>query len=335
MCIKVPLGTVVWESGRRLAELSREGESVVVAHGGRGGRGNAAFTTSRNQYPLLAEKGEGGTSRTLRLELKLLADVGLVGAPNAGKSSLLAAISRARPKVAAYPFTTLEPVLGVVEHKGQGFVAADVPGLVEGAHEGVGLGDEFLRHVERTRLLIHVVDGSTDDPVGARARIDRELRLFNEDLGKRPQIIALNKVDLENVRHREPALKDALASGGAAVVPVSAASGKNINVLLDKVIESLDQLGLEDGNEPGQPQVDTLRPAPVEAKAKVRMEDGDFVVEDSSISRIAAMVDPDNWDAKLQFHAHLKRMGVVRALEEAGVSHGDTVRIGDMEWEWE
>ena len=318
-----------------MVDLSLDGQTVVVASGGRGGRGNAAFATSTNQFPLLSERGEAGVSRTLRLELKLLADVGLVGAPNAGKSSLLAAISRARPKVAPYPFTTLEPALGVVEHKGKSFVAADVPGLVEGAHEGVGLGDDFLRHTERTRLLVHVVDGSADDPAGVRARVDRELRLFNEDLGRRPQIVALNKIDLGAVNARIPELMDALASDGTDVVPVSAASGRNINTLLDKVIESLDRLEREAVEEPTQPRGDTLRPPPVREKAKVRVEAGGFVVDDSSISRIAAMVDSDNWDAKLQFHAHLKRMGVVRALEEAGVSHGDTVRIGDMEWEWE
>ena len=333
--LKVPIGTVVWERGERLADLSHDGETVVVASGGRGGRGNAAFATSTNQFPLLSEKGEAGVSRTLRLELKLLADVGLVGEPNAGKSSLLAAISRARPKVAAYPFTTLEPVLGVVEHKGESFVAADVPGLVEGAHQGVGLGDDFLRHIERTRLLIHVVDGSTDDPAGVRARVDRELRLFNEGLGRRPQIIALNKTDLDAVSDRVPVLTGALASEGTAVVPVSAASGKNINALLDKVLEGLDRLKREEEDEPAPRFVGTIRPVPVEEKPKVRRTDGGFVVEDSSISRIAAMVDPDNWGAKIQFHAHLKRKGVVRALEEAGVSHGDTVRIGDMEWEWE
>ena len=333
--VKVPVGTVVWEGDERLADLSSDTQTVVVAVGGRGGRGNAAFATSTNQFPLLSEQGEAGVSRTLRLELKLLADVGLVGAPNAGKSSLLAVISRARPRVAPYPFTTLEPVLGVVEHKGEGFVVADVPGLVEGAHEGVGLGDDFLRHIERTRLLVHVVDGSTDDPAGDLARVDRELRLFNEDLGRRPQIVALNKIDLDSVSDRVPALIGALTSDGTEVVPVSAVSGKNINILLDKVIESLDRLDREAVGETARPRVDTLRPPPVEEKAKVRVGDGGFVVEDSSISRIAARVDPDNWDAKLQFHAHLKRMGVVRALEEAGVSHGDTVRIGDMEWEWE
>ena len=335
VCVQVPIGTEVWDGAERLADLNSEGETVIVVGGGQGGRGNAAFVTSTNQFPLLSEKGEAGVSRTLRLELKLLADVGLVGAPNAGKSSLLAAISRARPKVAAYPFTTLEPVLGVVEHKGESFVAADVPGLVEGAHQGVGLGDEFLRHTERTRLLIHVVDGSTDDPMGVRSRVDQELRLFNESLGRRPQVIALNKIDMAAVSDRVPVLTGALASDGTAVVPVSAASGKNINALLDKVLEGLDRLKREEADEPAPRYADTLRPLPVEEKPKVRRKDGGFVVEDSSISRIAAMVDPDNWDAKLQFHAHLKRKGVVRALEEAGVSHGDTVRIGDMEWEWE
>ena len=333
--IRVPVGTLVWEDVDRLADLKRDGESFIVAYGGKGGRGNAAFATSTNQFPLMSEMGEAGVSRVLKLELKLLADVGLVGAPNAGKSSLLAAISRARPKVAAYPFTTLEPVLGVVEHKGESFVAADIPGLVEGAHAGVGLGDDFLRHIERTKLLVHVVDGSADDPASVRARVDQELCLFNEDLGRRPQIVALNKIDLDVVSEREAALTGTLASEGAEVVPVSAASGKNINALLNKVLESLDHLNREEKEETAVAHMDTLRPEPVKGKPKVRRMGGGFIVDDSSISRIAAMVDLDNWDAKLQFHAHLKRMGVVHALEEAGVSHGDTVRIGEVEWEWE
>ena len=192
--IAVPPGTEVWigtREERLVADVLEPGQRVLVARGGFGGRGNASFTTSTNRFPLLAEEGEPGESLKLRLELKLLADVGIIGAPNVGKSSLLAAVSAARPKVAAYPFTTLEPALGVVERRRESFVMVDIPGLIKDAHEGVGLGLSFLRHIERTRLSVHVIDGAVDDPIQEYFQINQELRLFNEALVKKPQIIAV------------------------------------------------------------------------------------------------------------------------------------------------
>ena len=340
--ISVPVGTEAWEyrkNGRLLADLTVDGETVVVARGGKGGRGNTAFASSINQYPLLAEKGEGGEGHQLRLELKVLADIGVIGAPNAGKSSLLAAISRARPKIAGYPFTTLEPVLGVVEHKDESFVVADVPGLVEGAHKGVGLGYDFLRHIERTRLLVHVIDGLAEDPAGEQRRIDRELKLFDANLGDRPQIVALNKIDLESVSSRVTELTESLGIGEAAVVPISAMTRENVDVLLNEVLAGLDRVRQSEAgsvaDRPRTSRTPVLRPRPVDEKATVRRTNGTFVVDMPSVARIAAMIDPGNWDAKLQFYAHLRHVGVVSALEEAGVAHGDTVRIDKMEWEWE
>ncbi len=336
--VKVPVGTEVWLDegrGELLADLLYDGHRVVVADGGRGGRGNTAFTTSVNRFPLLAEAGEDGVSLRLRLELKVLADVGIVGAPNAGKSSLLASISRARPRIAGYPFTTLEPVLGIVEHKGTGFVAADIPGLVEGAHEGVGLGADFLRHVERTRILVHVVDGSAEDPVGEWARVQRELSLFRDGLADRPQIVALNKIDLPEVEPRVGELVERLGQDGRGVIPVSAATGRNVGSLLDAVLEILNRARQTERAERTPPPPPILRPRPAEGRPRVSVKGGVFVVEMPSAARVAALVDQASLEARLQLHAYLRRVGVLQALEDAGVSSGDTVRLGRTEWEWQ
>ena len=201
--LRMPVGTQVWDADadtpRLLADLTTPGQTVELAQGGAGGRGNAYFASATNQYPLLAEKGEQGESLNLRLELKLLADVGIIGLPNAGKSSLLSVVSAARPKVADYPFTTLEPVLGVVEHRRKTFVMVDIPGIIEGAHDGVGLGHDFLRHVERTRVLVHMIDGSASDPLRDYRQINGELRMFSDELSTKPQVVAINKTDITEV----------------------------------------------------------------------------------------------------------------------------------------
>ena len=218
--VVVPVGTEVWTASgepSRIADLSEAGETVFAARGGKGGRGNARFVSPTNRFPLLAEEGDAAEELDLRLELKLLADVGIVGAPNAGKSSLLAAVSAARPKVAGYPFTTLEPVLGVVEHRGASIVMVDIPGLIEGAHGGAGLGDDFLRHVERTRVLVHLVDGAGEDPVADYHRVRRELSLFHEDLADKPSIVGVNKIDIPEGMARCDAVRDQLMQDGAVV----------------------------------------------------------------------------------------------------------------------
>ncbi len=233
--IPVPVGTTVFDeaTGATVADLARPHEQVVVAKGGRGGRGNAHFATPTRRAPREAEPGGAGEERRLRLELRLLADAGLVGLPNAGKSLLLSRISAARPKVADYPFTTTEPVLGVVPlPDAPGIVVADIPGLIEGAHRGAGLGHEFLRHIERTRVLIHVVDLSLDDPLGAVATVERELALHAPALRERPTIIAGNKMDLPDARARWPEFAAAITAQGRAVLPLSAATGDGIPALL-------------------------------------------------------------------------------------------------------
>jgi GTPase len=247
LIVAVPVGTTVLDddTGAPVADLTAPGQRLTVAGGGRGGRGNAHFATPTHRAPREAEPGGAGEERRLRLELRLLADVGLVGLPNAGKSSLLTRISAARPKVAGYPFTTTEPVLGVVPlPDAPGIVVADIPGLIEGAHQGAGLGDEFLRHIERTRLLVHVVDLAGDDPLGQLATVERELAMHTPPLDNRPVIVAANKMDLPEARARWEAFAAALAARGLRAVPISAATGEGIPALLAAVLRAL---GAEEG----------------------------------------------------------------------------------------
>ena len=340
--LRVPVGTEVWfdDGGPRLlADISEAGQPVLAAQGGRGGAGNARYATPTNRFPVLAQAGETGEARALRLELKLLADVGIIGAPNAGKSSLLARVSAARPKVADYPFTTLEPALGVVDHRGETFVMVDIPGLIEGAHEGVGLGQEFLRHIERTRVLIHLVDGSLDDPAAEVQKINMELAKYSDDLRRKPQILAVNKLDLTDVSVLQDELRDVMAR----VCPddahfLSAVTGDGVESMLDVVLESLRSVPEMRPGEVDRPveNLPILRPAARRERPAVYVDDdGVFVVDSASTARMAVMVDPENWAARMQFYRRLERSGIIRALEDAGVTSGDIVRIGDAEWRWE
>lgn len=247
LVIEVPVGTIVQrrtDSGalELLADLDHDGARIVVAYGGLGGKGNARFATPTNQAPRFAERGQKGQAVDLVLELKLLADAGLVGLPSVGKSSLISAVSAARPKIAPYPFTTLEPVLGVVDVGWETFVLVDLPGLIEGAHEGAGLGHDFLRHVERTRVLVHLLDASRPEPLRDFETINAELRLFNPDLARRPQIVALNKIDLPEAREGLPRLIAALRARGIEPTPISAATGENVDLLMRRVARLLDDL---------------------------------------------------------------------------------------------
>ncbi len=242
LVVAVPVGTTVYDddTGERVADLTSAGERVVIEKGGRGGRGNAHFATPTRRAPREAEPGAAGASRRLRLELRLLADVGLVGLPNAGKSSLLSRISAARPKVADYPFTTTEPILGVVPlPNAPGIVVADIPGLIEGAHRGAGLGHEFLRHIERTRLLVHVVDLAGSDPMAQLATVRAELARYSPPLDRRPVIIAANKMDLPEARARWETFSARMAAQGQAVVAISAATGEGIPALLQRIVDAL------------------------------------------------------------------------------------------------
>ncbi len=241
--LKVPEGTIVrsTEDGeeRELSDLTEDSQRLIVAKGGRGGRGNKHFTTSVKQAPRIAQEGEHGEERLLILDLKLLADVGLVGRPNVGKSTLINEVSSARSKVADYPFTTLEPKLGVVELDYKAFVIADIPGLIEGAHSGHGLGHDFLRHIERTRILIHIIDGTSQEPLSDLNEINQELFLFNSSLKDKPQIVAVNKIDIPSVRERMTEIRKSLASIGMPIFEISAASGEGLPDIMRKAAEML------------------------------------------------------------------------------------------------
>ena len=329
----VPLGTVVRDaaSGELLADLAAPGQRLVVARGGQGGRGNASFASSTHQAPRLAERGVPGAERWLGLELKLLADVGLIGMPNAGKSTLLAAVSAARPKIADYPFTTLQPNLGVVSvAEGYDFVLADLPGLIAGAHAGAGLGHQFLRHAERTRLLIHVLDGAADDPLDHFDQINQELRLFNPALAERPQIVALNKMDLPDARERWPRVKRAIEARGLTAFAISAATREGVRELMARTGSMLSGLPRP---EPAADQIPVFRPEETPAFTIERERDG-WRVRGERVERLAAQTMWEYHEAVLRAQRVLEAMGVIEALRQAGVQPDDTVRIGNVELEW-
>jgi len=319
--ISVPPGTVVRDAktGELLGDLTRPGQRLLVAAGGRGGRGNPRF----------AEKGEPGQERWLKLELKLIADVGIVGMPNAGKSTLLSVVTAARPKIADYPFTTLEPNLGVALVDGRDFVVADLPGLIEGAHAGAGLGDQFLRHVERTRLLIHLLNGASSDPLGDWQAINQELALFNPDLARKPQIVALNKIDLPEARAAWSEVEQSLRARGQEAFAISAVTGEGISLLMRRVAGRLAELP-----EPPQEEVVVFRPLPDEKAFTIEREGDAWRVRGVRIERAAAMTNWDYYEAVARFQRILEALGISQALEAAGVKDGDLVRIGSTELVW-
>lgn len=333
--IQVPPGTVVKDAdtGAVLADLVERDREVVLFTGGRGGRGNARFVNSRNQAPRYAERGEPGHERWLILELKLIADVGIVGVPNAGKSTLLSVISNARPKIADYPFTTLEPNLGVVLKDDRDLVFADIPGLIEGAHAGVGLGHNFLRHVQRTRMLIHLINGESEDPMADFSQINSELALYDERMASKSQIVAFNKIDLPDVQAKWESLRPEFERLGVDVLPISAATQTNVRQLVDAVFAIVDTL-------PDEEPLHVISPAIPEPDAAavpftITVDDhGAYRVSGHRIERAASMTHWDNEEAIMRFQEILEVLGVSQALEERGVRVGDTVIIGDYELEW-
>jgi GTP-binding protein len=331
--VKVPLGTVVIDdaTGVVLADLSHPGDRFQAAKGGRGGKGNACYVTSTKQGVTFAEKGEPGTKTWLRLELKLLADVGMVGYPSVGKSSIVARVSAARPEVAAYHFTTLTPVLGVVrldtEHS---FVLADLPGLIDGASKGVGLGHDFLRHIERTRVILHIVDCSGSEgrnPVEDFQKICRELSLYSEKLAKRPQLVVANKMDLPGAEENFPALESYVKAQGYPIMKASAATGKGLREIMFKVYEMLQKTPKEEEFlEIGHlKEVD-----PDSFEVLTGSEDADFEVKGKNIERLVAMTNFDNEEAVYRFQLIWRRLGIEKALKDKGIVEGQTVKIGDM-----
>ncbi len=345
----VPCGTIIRnaDSGAVIADLLDDGQQVMVARGGRGGLGNTHFATSTHQAPKEAQKGEPGEELWVFLELRLIADVGLVGYPNAGKSTLLSVVTAAKPKIADYPFTTLAPNLGVVEvgaaRRGDGysFVLADIPGLIEGAAQGVGLGHEFLRHIQRTRLLVHMLDGgaSERDPWQDFEAINKELREYDEKLASRPQIVVLNKIDLPDAQAQWPEVQAKAEAAGYSVFAISAAAHQGTEELMQFVGDRLRAMQQEEAERAAaQPmgileENTVLRPQADDAFT-ISKEDGVFVVRGRLVQRAVTMTDQESEEGMARLQVVLEKWGVTKALEEAGVKMGDPVRFGKAELYW-
>ena len=358
--IPVPIGTVVWrlnrDGSRDFLTDIRDDTPYLVGRGGRGGWGNARFATSTNQEPVLAERGERGEGAVLFLELKLLADVGLLARPNAGKSTLISRCSAAKARVADYPFTTVEPVLGVVRspnrRDGGEFVMMEIPGLLEGAHKGVGLGHQFLRHAERARLYVHLVDGLADDAGDDYRMVREELLHFNPELGSKRQLAVVNKLDVTEVReNRESiaasvrqAVETANPGADAEVMFISAATGEGVDAMLTRISTILDELPKEEpveeelaevvspsgrgsgwGRSPGRPE---------RVPESVRVEDGVYVIESERLERLSALADTRDQRVLLQLWREMRRTGMAEKLIDEGIEVGDTIRIGKVEVEW-
>ena len=337
--IKVPIGTVVKdaETGKVIADLSKPNQTELVLQGGRGGRGNSHFATSTRQAPRFSEDGDKGEEKEVILELKLLADVGLLGYPNVGKSTFLSKVTDARPKIANYHFTTLEPNLGVVKTKsGNSFVIADIPGIIEGASEGVGLGLQFLRHIERTRLLLHFIDVSGEegrDPVEDYYAINKELKKYSEKLSQRKQILVATKIDVMQDETRIKELEELAQKENLELYKISAVTGEGVQNLIDHVSKVLETLPKEELIETEERMVYTLKDKEQEWTA--RKEGNKFIVEGRAVDRLMGRINIEDNESMYYFHKCLKNMGIDDKLKELGVCDGDTVIIAGWELEWE
>ncbi len=335
--LHVPLGTVVRYDGEEavIADLVSDGQKVCVAKGGRGGRGNARFASNRDKAPEVAEKGEPGEEVWVRLELKVLADVGLVGMPNAGKSTLISRVSSAKPKIADYPFTTLEPNLGIVDLGDERtFCIADVPGLIENAHSGVGLGHHFLRHLERTKVLIHLIDMSGQegrDPLEDFGIISEELRKYKEELWRKPRIIAANKMDLPESEENLARLKEKFGEE-FEIFPIAAAAGGDLSPLLNRCYEIIQSAPVAEVRSEEEIKVTTFTPR--EPFSVRKEDDGVFIVEGPEVKKWIAMTDFGNEAAVRRLQRIFKAMGLDRGLRDAGARHGDTVIVYDLEFDF-
>ena len=337
LVLRVPPGTIIRdaETEQLLADLTHEDQEVVLLPGGAGGRGNSRFATSTNQAPKVAEKGVQGRERWVTMELKLIADVGLLGKPNAGKSTLLAKVSAAKPKIANYPFTTLQPNLGVVDLDDyQSFVMADIPGLIEGAADGIGLGHDFLRHIERNRILIHLLDGMAAEPLEDFKGLNEELKLYSATLAEKPQLVVLNKMDTPDGQAWEPLIQEEVEALGYEFMSISAATGHNVREMLYRVKELIDalpetQLRVEE-------EVVVIRPKSDPDQFTIeQLAEDNWAVHGETVERIAAQTYFDIDAADIRFQRILDRMGINSALKKAGVKDGDMVWFGDIELEWQ
>lgn len=335
LIIEVPAGTIIRDadSSALLGDLVLDGQELTVCKGGRGGRGNTHFISAGNQAPRTAEKGEPSEEKNLQLELKLIADVGIVGVPNAGKSSFLASVTNATPKIADYPFTTIEPNLGVAElDLDHSLVLSDIPGLIEGAHLGVGLGDSFLRHIQRTKVILHVLDGLSEDPIADFDQINQEMALFDPNLSSKPQLVVLNKIDQPEAKAKWSEVKAALEKQGYSAEAISAATQEGVKPVLWKLYNMVQEV-------PTVEETETLPVYTPEEDPQTftvsRDEDGDWVVRGRGIERAAKMTYWEHSGSLRRFQNLMRTLGVEAKLREMGVENGDTVMIGDdFELEW-
>ncbi|MDP1548144.1 MAG: GTPase ObgE [Anaerolineales bacterium] len=336
LIIYIPPGTVIYdaESGELIGDLTETGQQLMVCKGGRGGLGNQHFATSRNQAPRMAERGEPHEEKLLRLELKLIADIGIIGLPNAGKSTLLSALTNAKPKIGDYPFTTLDPNLGVANiDDDTTVVMADIPGLIEGAHEGAGLGHDFLRHIQRTRVLIHMIDGLSEDPLADFSQINSELSLFDTKLSKKPQVVVLNKIDQPEVQERLKEIKASFKKKKVELVTASAMARTNTRDILIAAYQKLQDMPLEELEEETLP---VYKPEVDPNQFDIHREDGDkWRVSGVAIERSAKMTYWEHSGSVRRFQRLMQKLGVDKALREAGIEEGDTVFVGDFELEWQ
>jgi GTP-binding protein len=337
LVIRVPVGTVVYdaETGELIADLVKAGQRVIVARGGRGGRGNAAFATPTRQTPVFAELGEPGEERTLRLELKLLADVGIIGYPNVGKSTLISRISAARPKIADYPFTTLVPNLGTVRVDNFSFVVADLPGLIEGAHRGVGLGHQFLRHAERTSLLLHMVDIAAvegRDPICDFETINEELRLYSPELAKKPQIVVANKMDLPNAYENLRRCLPYWRQRGYEVFAISALTGEGIEPLVYRMAELVKAMQPTASSPEASDEIIVAPPKRTEAPLTIeRLDEETWVVQGGEVERLTRLINASHPQALAEIKERLLRHGIWKAIRKAGAKAGDRIIVNGLE----
>ncbi len=347
MLIPVPVGTVVWrmnqDGSRDFLTDIRSDTPYLVGRGGRGGWGNARFATSTNQEPVLSERGERGEGSVLFLELKLLADVGLLARPNAGKSTLISRCSAAKARVADYPFTTVEPVLGVVRSGNSDFVMMEIPGLLEGAHKGVGLGHQFLRHAERARLYVHLIDGLTEDPADDYRMVREELLQFNPELADKRQLVVVNKMDVTEVREQRKEIASQLSEAirqqgepAGEVMFISAVTGEGVGAMLGRIAAILEELpkDLPVEEETESAKLPVSRRRDFGGPESVRMEDGVYIVESERLERLSALADTRDQRVLLQLWREMRRTGMAEKLIDEGIEVGDTIRIGKVEVEW-
>jgi len=336
LILSVPPGTVIFDAdtGELIGDLTQPGQQLNILKGGRGGRGNQHFATSRNQVPRTAEKGEPAQEKRIKLELKLIADIGLIGVPNAGKSTLLSVLTNAKPKIAPYPFTTLEPSLGVANiDENTTVVLADIPGLIEGASQGAGLGHDFLRHVQRTRVLIHLLDGLSEDPVADFSQINSELSLFDPNLARKSQIVALNKIDQPAVQEKLGDIQKNFKKLNVELMTISALARTNTRELLIKAYQKLaDALPLEEVELP----MPVYKPKEDPREFVVKREGtNEWRISGTAIERAASMTYWQHDGSVRRFQKIMETLGVDEALRKAGIQEGDTVAIGEFELEWQ